>query len=165
MSDTRPHETLHVFNQRHKFSSLIHHHTAWDIFISYNIEAQSFLLINFFFDFASWPEVSLPSPPISSFTSLFFPSKATPTPPLFRKEQVSHGYQQSMSYQVEIGLHFSPSSKAGQGNPALKTGSQKPAKAFETGPDPIAKSPKSHNHNRYAEDLGRFHVGYLDIGS
>lgn len=156
MSSTRPHETLHVFNQRHKFSSLIHHHTAWDIFISYNIDDQSFLLI-FSFILHLDHRFLLPSPSSPPFCLL-------PPPPLqalFRKEQVSHGYQQNMSYQVEIGLNFSTCNKAGQGNPALGTGSQKPAKAFETGPAPIARSPKSHNYHTNAEDLGQFHVGSL----
>lgn len=85
--------------------------------------------INALFFLTSWPQIYLPH------LLPVIPLQALPpqSPPfLFRKEQVLHGFQQNMSYQVVIWLSTSSCIKAGQGNPIWRVKFQKPAEDLET---------------------------------
>lgn len=70
-------------------------------------------------------------PPLSpSYFSPFSPP--TPSSFLFRKGQITHGYQQNMANQVAVRLRISSCIKARQGNPMREVGSQMPVKKSET---------------------------------
>lgn len=72
--------------------------------------------------------VSSPSfPPAPSPASHLSHSSSIPTGSPLRKEQASHGLQQSIAHQFEAGPCFFPCIKAGQGNPTWGIGSQKTA--------------------------------------
>jgi hypothetical protein len=108
-----------------------------------------FYLIILFIYFTFLPQFVLPL-----LLSLLPPITLSLTPPLilFRKVQVSHGYQPTLAYQVAVRLWRWPS----RGKE-----SQRQATELETAPALTVMKTNLHNCYIYAESLGQFHVDSL----